>query len=351
VLSGGKGTRLRPLTYTGAKQLVPVANQPILFYVLNNLADAGIRNVGIIISPDTGKVIQEAVRDGSRWGIDVEYIVQEEPLGLAHAVRIAQPFLGTSPFVMYLGDNLIGSSIARFREAFEKSSADATILLKEVDTPSSFGNAEIDEAGRVIRLIEKPKEPRSNLALVGIYFFSPKIHAAIDQIRPSWRGELEITDAIQRLLDDGGQVIGHRLEGWWLDTGKKDDLLTANTVVLDSWIQREILGEVAEDSQVSGRVRLGKGSRMVNTRVRGPAVIGDNVYIEGSFIGPFTSIANGCQILHSAVEHCVILENATIDHVDRLEDSLVGRGSRVMKSQAKSHAYRLLIGDDSEVLL
>ena len=351
VLSGGKGTRLRPLTYTAAKQLVPVANQPILFYVLQNLTDAGIRDVGIIIAPDTGKAIQDAVRDGNNWGIHVEYILQQEPLGLAHAVKVARPFLGMNPFVMYLGDNLIGSSITQFRDAFEISKADASILLKEVETPANFGNAEIDETGRVIRLVEKPKEPKSNLALVGIYFFSPKIHEAIDQIRPSWRGELEITDAIQWLLDQGAEVKGHRVEGWWLDTGKKDDLLTANTVVLDSWVQRQISGEVDADSQVNGRVRLGKGSRIINTQVRGPVVIGEDVRIEGSFIGPFTSIADKCRILHSAVEHCVILENATIDHIDRLEDSLVGKGSRVMKSQGKSHAYRLLIGDDSEVLL
>ena len=351
VLSGGKGTRLRPLTHTAAKQLVPVANQPILFYVLKNLAEAEIRNVGIIISPETGKAIQQAVGDGREWGINVEYIVQEKPLGLAHAVKIARPFLGLSPFVMYLGDNLIGSSIGEFRYAFEESNAEAAILLKEVDTPSNFGNAEVDKAGRVIRLVEKPKEPKSNLALVGIYFFTPKIYQAIDEIKPSWRGELEITDAIQWMLDHGGEVTGHRLDAWWIDTGKKDDLLTANTVVLDSWAQREIAGEVAGASGVSGRVRLGKGSRIINTQVRGPVVIGEGVHIEGSFIGPFTSIADGCRILHSVVEHCVILENATIDHIDRLEDSLVGKGSRVMKSEGKSHAYRLLIGDDSEVLL
>ena len=351
VLSGGKGTRLRPLTYTAAKQLVPVANQPILFYVLKNLADAGIRNVGMIISPETGKAIQDAVRDGKDWGIHVEYILQEEPLGLAHAVKVAKPFLGVSPFVMYLGDNLIGSSIVKFRDAFERARADATILLKEVDAPSNFGNAEIDKAGRVIRLVEKPKEPKSNLALVGIYFFSPKIYQAIEEIKPSARGELEITDAIQWLLDHGDEVIGHRLDGWWIDTGKKDDLLTANTVVLDSWVQRDISGEIDERSKVGGRVRLGKGSRIINTQVRGPVVIGESVYIESSFIGPFTSIADGCRIVNSVVEHCVVLENATIDQIDRLEDSLVGKGSRVMRSQGKSHAYRLLIGDDSEVLL
>ncbi len=351
ILSGGRGTRLRPLTYTAAKQLVPVANKPILFYVLDYLAMAGVRDVGVIISPETGKAIQDAVGDGENWGIEVEYILQQEPMGLAHAVKVARPFLGMNPFVMYLGDNLIGSGIAEFQKRFEESKPDATILLKEVDTPSSFGIAEIDGDGRVIRLVEKPKNPKSNLALVGIYFFSAKIHKAIDQIQPSWRGELEITDAIQLLLDQGGKVIGHRLEGWWLDTGKKDDLLTANTTVLDSWIQRQISGEVDAQSQVSGRVQLGKGSRIINSQVRGPVVIGQDVLIEGSFIGPFTSIADRCRIQDSVVEHCVVLENSSIQHVDRLEDSLIGKGSCVTKSQGNHHAYRLMIGDDSEVLL
>ena len=351
VLSGGRGTRLRPLTYTGAKQLVPVANKPILFYVLDNLAMGGIRDVGMIISPETGKAIQDAVGDGKDWGLKVEYILQHEPMGLAHAVKVARPFLEMSPFVMYLGDNLIGSGIAEFQKSFEDSKVDATILLKEVDKPSSFGIAEIDGEGRVIHLVEKPKQPRSNLALVGIYFFSAKIHEAIDQIQPSWRGELEITDAIQWVLDHGGKVIGHRLEGWWLDTGKKDDLLTANTVVLDTWVERRISGEVDGQSQVSGRVQLGKGSRIINSRVRGPVVIGDDVYIEGSFIGPFTSIADRCRIQYSVVEHCVVLENSTIQYIDRLEDSLVGKASCVMKSHENHHAYRLMIGDDSEVLL
>jgi len=351
VLSGGRGSRLRPLTYTGAKQLVPVANRPILYYVLDNLAEAGVRDVGMIISPETGKDIRNAVGDGRDWDIEIRYILQEEPLGLAHAVKVARPFLGADPFIMYLGDNLIGSGIEPFRNAFEQSDADAAILLKEVDTPSSFGIAEIDEEGRVIRLVEKPKNPASNLALVGIYFFSPKIHEAIDSIQPSWRGELEITDAIQWLLDRGEKVSSHRLEGWWLDTGKKDDLLTANTAVLDLWTQREIKGEVDGASQVTGRVCLGKGSRIISSTVRGPVVIGEDVTIEGSFIGPFTSVGNGCRILFSAVEHSVMLENATIERIDRLEDSLVGRGSCVVHAQGNHQAYRLMIGDDSVVEL
>jgi glucose-1-phosphate thymidylyltransferase len=252
---------------------------------------------------------------------------------------------------MYLGDNLIGSGIGGFRQTFEKSNADASILLKKVANPSSFGIAEVNGEGQVCRLAEKPKDPRSNLALVGIYFFSPRIHEAIDCIRPSRRGELEITDAIQELLEQGCNVLSHQLDSWWLDTGKKDDLLTANSVVLDEWVKRQLLGEIDEESQVGGRVRLGKDSKVTRSTIRGPVVIGDNVQIENSFIGPFTSVGNGCRILSSVMEHCVLLENARIEHVDRLEDSLVGKGSSVIKNRGNHQAYRLMIGDDSEVLV
>ncbi len=351
ILSGGRGTRLRPLTHTAAKQLVPVGNRPILFHVLDNLRKADIEEVGIVISPETGNAVREAVGSGAPWGMRVEYILQSEPLGLAHAVKIARPYLGADSFVMYLGDNLIGSGINTYREKFAASGADVSILLKEVDNPSSFGIAEVDGDQRVVRLVEKPKEPKSNLALVGIYFFTERIHEAVNAIAPSWRGELEITDAIQALLDAGGKVLSDRIESWWLDTGKKDDLLTANTVVLDEWVQRQIDGEISAQSQVTGRVRLGAGSRIVDSTVRGPAVIGDNVLIERSFVGPFTSIANGCRILSSVLEHCVLLENARIEQVDRLEDSLIGKNSVVLKDHKVHQAYRLMIGDDSEVLL
>jgi len=351
VLAGGRGTRLRPLTHTAAKQLVPVANRPILFYVLDNLAAAGITDVGMIICPETGQAVQNAVGDGARWKIHVEYILQDQPLGLAHAVKVARPFLGQSAFIMYLGDNLIGSGISEFCGEFDGSGADAMILLKDVATPSAFGIAEIDANGRVKSLVEKPQQPKSNLALVGIYIFSPKIHKAIDRIKPSWRGELEITDAIQALLDDGRKVLSHRIDGWWLDTGKKDDLLTANTVVLDEWIQRKIIGEIDEQSQVTGRVQLGKGSKVVRSKIRGPVVIGENVHIEDSFIGPFTSIGDGCRITASVLEHCLFLEHATVKRVDRLEDSLIGKNSAVIKEINNHQAYRLMIGDDSEVLL
>jgi len=330
---------------------VPVANRPILFHVLDNLENAGIEEVGIVISPETGNAVREAVRSGEAWGMRIEYILQSEPAGLAHAVKVAQPFLGPDSFVTYLGDNLIGSGIRSYRETFERSGMDASILLKEVENPSAFGIAEIDGAGRVVRLVEKPREPKSSLALVGIYFFTSSIHPAIEKIVPSWRGELEITDAIQALLESGGKVLSDRIDAWWLDTGKKDDLLTANTVVLDEWVTRQIDGEIDSTSQVAGRVRLGKGSRIANSTVRGPVVIGENVLIENSFVGPFTSIGGGCRIVASVLEHCVLLENSRIEHVDRLEDSLIGKNSAVVRDHKSRQAYRLMIGDDSEVLL
>ena len=342
---------MRPLTHTAPKQLVPVGNRPILFHVLDNIKNAGVEEVGIIISPETGNAVREAVGDGSLWGMRVEYILQRDPLGLAHAVKVAQPYLGSDSFVMYLGDNLIGSSIRGYRDRFERSNAQASILLKSVENPSSFGIAEVDGQQRVVRLIEKPSEPKSNLALVGIYFFRPSIHDAIRRIVPSWSGKLEISNAIQGLLDAGGEVSSDRVHAWWLDTGKKDDLLTANTVVLDEWVTRRIDGNIDSRSQVAGRVQLGAGSRVVSSTIRGPVVIGENVAVENSFIGPFTSIGNNCRIVSSVLEHCVLLENARIDHVDRLEDSLIGKNSAVIKERNAHHAYRLMIGDDSEVLL
>jgi glucose-1-phosphate thymidylyltransferase len=350
ILSGGKGTRLRPLTYTAAKQLVPVANKPILFYVIDNLAQAGIREVGIIISPETGELVQEAVGDGSRWGAAVSYIVQSEPAGLAHAVKVARPFLQDSPFVMYLGDNLIQSSITPFLSDFQREELDALVLLKEVDNPRQFGIAEVNGQGRLLRLVEKPQDPPSNLALVGVYFFTPAIHPVIDTLTPSWRGELEITDALQNLLSSGKKVGWRRLEGWWLDTGKKDDLLTANTLVLDTLGQRDLQGEVDDASQITGRVSLGPGSRVVNSIIRGPAAIGAGCIIVDSFIGPFTSIGDGSRVEASVIEHSVILAGACICRVDRLEDSLLGRNARVARHNSR-RSLQLLLGDDAVVEL
>lgn len=348
ILSGGKGTRLRPLTHTGAKQLVPVANKPILFYVIENMAQAGLKDLGVIISPETGASIREEAGDGSRWGVKLTYIMQPEPGGLAHAVRTARDFLKDDPFVMYLGDNLIGSGIKHLLDVFQQDALNALILLKEVENPSQFGIAEVDEQGQLKRLVEKPENPPTNLALVGVYLFAPSIHPAIDQLTPSWRGELEITDAIQNLLDTGKKVGWQPLEGWWLDTGKKDDLLTANTMVLDSWGERRILGEVDGDSQVSGRVSIAAGSQIINSKIRGPAAIGAHCLIKDSFIGPFTSIGDHSRVEGSVIEHSVLLAGVNVSQVDRLEDSLIGRYARVAHHN-RHRSLQLLLGDDAVV--
>jgi glucose-1-phosphate thymidylyltransferase len=338
------------LTYTLAKQLVPVANKPVLHYVMEQLAATGLRQVGVIISPETGEQIRDAL-SGNPWRLDLTFLTQERPAGLAHAVRVARPFLGDEPFMMYLGDNLIGQSLPEFVRAFQISEAEAMILLKEVADPHHFGVAQVDNAGRVLKLIEKPKEPPSNLALVGVYLFSPAIHQAIERITPSWRGELEITDAIQRLLESGHTVHSVRLQRWWLDCGKKDDLLEANRVVLDELVQRSIAGEVDHASQLHGRVELGRGARVRESTIRGPAVIGEDTMVAHSFIGPFTSIGRNCTIQHASIEHTVVLDGAEVIGVSRLEDSVLGRSAIVRKHDTNHVAIRVMIGDDAQVIL
>jgi len=349
VLAGGRGTRLRPLTYTMAKQLVPVANRPVIHYVMDQIAEVGIREVGVVVPPgEGGEQIKEAL-SSNPWGLSFTFIVQEEPKGLAHAVMVSRDYLGQAPFLMYLGDNLIGQSMGGFVEEFEKTRPDALILLKGVEDPRMFGVAVVDEAGRVIRLIEKPKEPPSKLALVGVYLFSPKIHEAIAQIKPSFRGELEITDAIQRLLEMGCTVRSHVLEGWWLDTGKKDDLLEANRVVLDEWVKVDIKGEVDGDSRVVGRVSLAEGAKVERSTIRGPVVIGEGTLIRDSFVGPYTSIGRGCVLERVVVEHSVVLDGARLYGVERLEDSVIGRRAVVARDTHGNKALRLMVGDDAEV--
>ena len=349
ILSGGKGTRLRPLTYSGAKQLVPVANKPILFYCIDNIVQAGIKDIGIIISPETGREIRDAVGDGSAWGINIQYIVQDVPGGLAHAIKTARDFLADSPFVMYLGDNLIGAGIDKFVSEFRANSPEALILLKEVDNPKQFGVADVSEDGQVVRLIEKPDVPPSNLALVGIYIFSVKIHEAIERIKPSSRGELEITDAIQNLIETGSKVKSFVLDMWWLDTGKKDDMLTANATVLDEWLEGNIEGEVDGKSKVLGRVSVGKGAVIKNCTIRGPVIIGENTVVENSFIGPHTSIGNNVTVIKASIEHSVIMDESQLRDIERLEESLVGRRVKISGNHDMHKALRLMVGDDSIV--
>lgn len=352
ILSGGKGTRLRPLTYSGAKQLVPVANKPILWYGIESIVAAGITDIGIIISPETGEEVKQTTGNGDRFGAKITYILQEQPAGLAHAVKIAQPFLGDSPFIMYLGDNIIEGKVDAFLEQFNQQKLDALILLRAVSNPSAFGVAKVDEKGRVLQLIEKPKEPPSNLALVGVYLFSNAIHEAIAQIKPSARGELEITDAIQRLIDLKKPVEARTLQGWWLDTGKKDDLLEANRIILDTQITPSIEGEIDDRSQVIGRVKIGAGTKVINSSIRGPAIIGENCYLENCFIGPYSSIANEATLIDADLEHSVILRGAKIERVQqRLVDSVIGRRANLTVASRRPKALRFMIGDDSQVEL
>ena len=345
VLSGGKGTRLRPLTHTMAKQLVPVANQPILGYVMGHIQDAGIKDVGVIVAPETEGEVRDYLGDGRKWGLDIQYIRQPEPLGLAHAVKTAREFLKDSPFVMYLGDNLLGTGLKEAMKRFKKNSPDALIFLKSVSDPTRFGVAVMDEHGGIKRLVEKPRVPPSDLALVGVYFFSPEIHHAIDLIRPSWRGELEITDAIQTLIEQGKNVEGQILDGWWLDTGKKDDFLKANRVVLDEYVKRDIRGDIDQDSIVEGRVKVEEGARIEKSIVRGPCVIGKDALIRESFIGPFTSIGDRSTIMRSVIQHTVILSESQVIDIERLEDSLLGRHTRVTQNKGLNRSLQLMIGD------
>jgi glucose-1-phosphate thymidylyltransferase len=351
VLCGGKGTRLRRVTHTVAKHLLPVANKPILFYILEQIRQAGIADIGIIISPETGDEIREAAGDGSRWGVRLTYIIQSEPLGLAHAVKTAQDFLGDSPFLLFLGDNLIDGSIREFVDRFHSDAPEALILLKEVADPRAFGVAELDASGEVLRVVEKPKEPKSNLALVGVYLFTPEIHQAIAEIKPSWRGELEITDAIQKLLEMGKQVRSHILQGWWLDTGHRDDLLAANRLVLDNLLKRDIKGKLDLPSRVVGRVKIGAGTEIVASTIRGPTSIAEDCRIKNSVVGPFTSIGAGTVIEDSSVAHAVILENCRLYGIKHLVDSLIGRNTEVLVGESGSKGISLFVGDDARITL
>ena len=352
ILSGGKGTRLRPLTYTGAKQLVPVANKPILWYGIEAIVTAGITDIGIIISPETGEEIEHKTGDGSRFGANITYIRQESPDGLAHAVQIAQPFLGNSPFVMYLGDNLIADDLEEYLTNFKNNNLDALILLKTVANPTAFGVVKINEKGEVLQLIEKPQNPPSNLALVGIYFFSSQIHKAIDTLQPSARGELEITDAIQTLLEQNKQVSACELKDWWLDTGKKDDLLEANRIILDTNLLSNNEGFIDDKTKVIGRVKIGKNTKIVNSTIRGPVIIGDNCELTNCFIGPYSSIADNAKLSETDLEHSVILESAEVVGIEqRIVDSVIGQRAKLNLAPKRPKALSFMIGDDSQIQL
>ena len=347
VLSGGAGTRLRPITHTRAKQLVPVAGKPVLFYGLEAMAAAGISQVGIIIG-DTGDEIRAAVGDGSRFGLAVTFIPQDAPRGLAHAVLTAEEFIGDSAFCMYLGDNLLRDGVAGFVDEFRAGDADAMILLQHVPNPSEYGVAELDASGAVKQLVEKPKEPKSDLALVGVYLFTSAIFDAARRLEPSWRGEYEITDAIQGMVDSGLRVEPHVVTGWWKDTGQLVDMLEANRLVLDA-IETDIQGTVI-DSKIEGRVVIQAGATVERCHIRGPVVICAGATVRDAYVGPYSAISEDALVERAEIEHAILLERSSIVGIDtRIEDSLIGADCEIRRSDAIRSANRLLVGDGSRI--
>jgi glucose-1-phosphate thymidylyltransferase len=350
ILSGGAGTRLRPITHTSAKQLVPVANKPVLFYGIEALVDAGVKEIGIIIAPETGDEIRAAAGDGSQFGAEITYIVQDKPAGLAHAVLTAEDFIGGSPFVMYLGDNLLRDGLRNLVSTFTEHEPDTLILLTPVDDPQSYGVAELD-GERIVRLIEKPKDPPSNLALVGVYLFGNLIFDAARSLEPSWRGELEITEAIDKLIDDGRNVRSEVVRGWWKDTGQLADMLEANRLVLEELVT-SIDGEVDEASKVEGRLVLGPGAKLERSVVRGPAVIGAGAHVQDAYIGPYTSIGDDVRVCRSEVENSIVLSGSVVEDLGtRMEASLLGKEVKLTRSEGMPKTLQLLVGDRSEIKL
>ncbi len=349
ILSGGHGTRLRPLTYSQQKQLIPVANKPVLFYAIEDVIEAGIRDIGIIVGPNKEQVI-ETVKSVD-WDANIEFIHQGDPLGLAHAILVAEEFLGDEDFVMYLGDNILKDGIVDHANKFNKIKPDSLILLTEVDEPQRFGVADLDEKGRVKRLVEKPRIPPSNYALVGVYFFKPVIIEACKNIKPSWRNELEITDAIQWLIDNGYRVEASIVKGWWKDTGKPEDILEANRLVLDD-IQSRVDGIVDSSSKVIGRVVIGEGTVIKNgSTVKGPCIIGKNCIISNSYIGPYTAIGDNCEIIDTEIEDSVVMEGCKIISVRTIVESLIGRNVKIHEHTARPKGYRIIVGDRSSIVL
>ena len=349
ILSGGRGTRLRPITHTSAKQLVPVANKPILFYGIESLRDAGIKEIGIIVG-DTHAEIEKAVGNGKRWGVEITYILQKEPLGLAHAVLTAEPYLKDSDFIMYLGDNLIKGGVSELVKQFRKDQPTAQLLLVQVSNPEQFGVAEL-EGERVVRLVEKPKEPKSNLALAGVYLFNSEIFKAAKSIDYSERGELEITDAIQWLITQNRDVRFHVVKGWWKDTGKLEDLLEANRMICDEFETR-IDGKVDSTSKIEFRVVIEKGAQIKNSIIRGPSIIGKNTKISDAYVGPFTAVNENCEITASEIEHSIVLEGSSISNIGhRISDSLIGKGVQILGNQRRLKHHQFMVGDHSRIEL
>jgi glucose-1-phosphate thymidylyltransferase len=349
ILCAGQGTRLRPLTHTGAKHLVPVANKPVVHYVIEDLVQAGVNEIGVIVSPNVENAFKRDLQDGSKWGIHIEYIMQIEPKGLAHAAACAREFVGEDRFVMTLGDNLLEQGASNYVKEFEQGDANAMILLYEVDDPSSFGVAKL-EGNRIVQLIEKPKDPPSNLAIVGVYMFDHHIFEAIEKIEPSWRGELEITDAMQQLIDDGFNVAPALVKGWWRDVGQPSDMLEANRLLLEP-LDTCIDGDVDKDTVIRGRVRVEKGAVVRNSELRGPLIIGPDAKIENSFIGPFSAIGEKCTVRDSEVEYSIIMEDSVVEGVRRMDRSLVGRNVTVGYNTKPPKAYQLILGDNSHIEL
>jgi glucose-1-phosphate thymidylyltransferase len=346
IAAGGHATRLRPLTYSLPKQLISVANKPIIFYVLEDLADAGITEVVIVVAPHSADAIRTTVGDGSRFGQKITYIVQAEARGLADVVLVAEDALGDEPFVMYLGDNVLEGGVRALVEEFERERPNASILLTKVEHPEALGVAVLDE-DRVVRLVEKPKEPISDLALIGVYLFDKNVWESAKSIEPSFRGELEITDTIQHMIDRGLAVRPHVHHGWWLDTGKKDDMLEANRTILET-LERSVHGTV-EDSTIEGRVVVADGARVVRSQIRGPAIVGTGTEIVDSYIGPYSAIGDGCVVTDAEVEHSILLDGSQITGVRRVTDSIFGRDAKATRVEATPRAYRFMIGDDSSV--
>ncbi|MCP2336862.1 glucose-1-phosphate thymidylyltransferase [Actinomadura rupiterrae] len=347
VLAGGSGSRLRPITHTSAKQLVPVANKPVLFYGLEALRDAGVREVGIVVG-DTAAEIQDAVGDGSAFGLEVTYLPQDAPRGLAHAVLIAREYLGDDDFVMYLGDNFVVGGINEIVQRFRDERPDAQIMLTKVSDPRAFGVAELDAAGRVVGLEEKPRRPKSDLALVGVYIFGARVHEAVARLKPSWRDELEITDAIQGLIDAGHRVDSTVISGYWKDTGNVTDMLEVNRLVLEG-VEPSVQGTVDASSELIGRVVVEPGATVTGSRIVGPVIVGAGSVVRDSYLGPFTSIDRDCRLIDSEIEYSIVLRGASIDGVGRIECSLIGREAEVTPAPHVPRAHRLVLGDHSKV--